>query len=216
MIEAKLNGMKLKAFYQMVLGVCIMLSALEAKASAPTWTVNAANYQYNMIGVLRIITSNNTFYNEEGTILRAIVEGETRGLVESDDIIFVGGEAYFPITMYSNTPVGDTLHFEVYIEASDSVYAVSEYAIFDRHENLGSPPSPFLLSINLCEDILVLSSDDQPFRSWYSAGSEIHLTGPMSTLTDNLILKSPIVKLIDGGSLTNMASITIQNLGCSP
>lgn len=183
-------------------------------ADPPTWSVNPSDYQYNMIGMIRVVTLNNTFLNDDGTIIRAIVDGETRGVVDSLDIIFVNGDAYMPITMYSNQQVGEVLNFEVYSANQDSVYTASETAIFNRNENLGTPISPFILTIDICESILILSSEDIPFRSFYKAGTEIHIQGPILNLSDTLLLNAPLVKVLGNCQLDSEVLLTVQKNGC--
>lgn len=182
----------------------------------PDWGVNPADYEFNMTGVLRVKTANNVFMNEANTMIGVFVGGETRGLVTGGDIIFLGDEAYFPVTMYSNEQYGELLDFKVYVPSIDSVFVANETAIFDRSSTLGSPASPFILTIGMCLDVLVLGSEFSPISGLYRAGTEIRLEGALSMNSgENLILDAPLVKARQAMNMGENAVLTVRGDGCN-
>lgn len=198
---------------QSILYIALISMSISLKAEPPNWTVNPSDYQFNMIGILRVLNMNNTFYNNPGTVIRSLVGSETRGVVQSDDIIFIGDEAYMPITIFSNEQEGELLTFEIYAPSTDSIYIANETSIFNRFESLGTAASPFILNIPLCIDILTLSADNQPFRSFYKAEQEIHLLGFIPNMSE-VLLGAPIVRILDGTEISTPSDITISATGC--
>lgn len=87
---------------KLVFLMLFMIGSLWSFADPPDWSVNPADFEFNMNGTIRVKTANNIFLNEANTMIGVFVGGETRGVVNADDIIFIGDEAYFPVTMYSN------------------------------------------------------------------------------------------------------------------
>ena len=196
--------------------ILLLIQSIEGKCDPPNWDVNPADYEFNMTGVLRVKTANNVFMNEANTMIGVFVGGETRGVVTGADIIFLGGEAYFPVTMYSNEQYGDLMDFKVYVSSVDSVFTANETAIFDRSSTLGSPANPFILSIGMCMDVLVLGSEYSPISGMYRAGTEIRLEGALSMNSgESLILDAPLVKATQMMDLEENAVLTIQGNGCN-
>jgi len=193
-----------------------MLGYLISYASPPDWSVNPADFEFNMNGTIRVKTANNIFLNETNTMIGVFVGGETRGVVNVEDIIFVGDEAYFPVTMYSNDQEGDLLDFKVYVASLDSVFTANETAIFNRVLTLGTPVDPFILNIGMCNDILVLGTAFSPLSGTYRAGLEIRLQGIIDmAMGTSLTLDAPIVKSQNMLNLDDSAMLIIQGTGCN-
>ncbi|MDF1694975.1 MAG: hypothetical protein P1U56_04055 [Saprospiraceae bacterium] len=195
--------------------LCV-LSSFTLNADPPDWNVNPADYEFNMTGVLRVKTENNAFLDEANTMIGVFVAGETRGVVNSDDIIFVGGAAYFPVTMYSNEQDGEVMDFKVYVASEDSVFTANETAVFDRAITLGSPANPFILTIGLCVDVLVLGTAYSPISGTYKAGTEIRLEGIVTIeIGESLTLDAPLVRSENVLNLKDDAMVIIQGTGCN-
>ena len=169
-----MNG-QIKIIFLILL--CWMTGYANLKAIAPNWQVNPADYQYNMTGVFRVIKNNTNFMNEAGSKIGVFVGAQIRGVVNGSDIIFIGNNAYFPATMYSNTQVGDILSFKIYVPSFDSVFVALETAIFNRSQTLGTPQIPFILHITTCVNILTLTGANSPLSGTYRAIQEIRLQG---------------------------------------
>lgn len=185
-------------------------------ADPPDWNVNPSDFEFNMNGTIRVKTANNTYWNEGNTMIGVFVNGETRGVVESADIIFIAEEAYFPVTIYSNEQEGDTLTFKVYVATSDSIYDANETAIFNRMLTLGSPSEPFILTIGMCLDVLILGTINSPLSGIYKAGSEIRLQGVIDLSDSNtLILDAPLVRSQNTLHLDNTDTLIISGIGCN-
>lgn len=202
--------------YKLLFVIALMVGSQICMATPPDWTVNPADYEFNMTGIIRVMKANNVFLNEPNTMIGVFVDGETRGVVNSSDIIFVGDEAYFPVTMFSNEQEGDSLDFKVYVGSLDSIFTASETAIFNRVLTLGTPVEPFILNIGLCDDILVLGTAFSPISGTYRAGLEIRLQGNIEmNMGISLTLDAPIVKSQNMLNLEDNATLIIQGTGCN-
>lgn len=200
--------------YKLSILFFVLLGFSDMLAIPPGWSVNPADFQYNMVGMIRVVKLNNTFLNENNTMIRAIVNNETRGVVDSEDIIFIGANAYMPITMYSNETSGDSLSFEVYVASVDSIFSTNEEAIFDRFEQLGNPSSPFLLTIGICDSILELTEANLPLRSFYKAGQEIRILGQFIDIEESITFDAPLVIIKSLGTFDTSQAVIIQGHGC--
>jgi hypothetical protein len=202
--------------YRLLFLIVLMLGSHVSMAIPPDWSVNPADYEFNMTGIIRVMKANNVFLNEGTTMIGVFVEGETRGVVNSDDILYVGDDAYFPVTMYSNEQEGDSMDFKVYVGSLDSVFTAFETAIFNRVLTLGTPADPFILNIGMCDDILVLGTEFSPISGLYRAGLEIRLEGNIDmTMGTSLTLDAPIVKSQNMLNLDDNATLIIQGTGCN-
>lgn len=136
--------------------------------------------------------------------------------MNSEDILFVGDDAYFPVTIYSNDQEGDLMDFKVYVASLDSIFTPFESAIFNRVLTLGTPADPFILNIGMCDDILVLGSAFSPISGMYKAGQEIRLQGNIDmTMGTSLILDAPFVKSQGNINFESEASLIIRKDGCN-
>ena len=211
-----LDGITRNSRIKLLFLVLFLFGGLVSFASPPDWNVNPADYEFNMNGTIRVMKANNIFLNEPNTMIGVFVEGETRGVVNSEDIIFIGNDAYFPVTMYSNEQEGDTLDFKVYVSSLDSIFTANETAIFNRVLTLGTPPNPFILNIGMCDDILILGSELSPLSGTYFAGIEIRLQGEIDVLTDmDLTLNAPVVRSENMLNLEGSANLIIRGTGCN-
>ena len=120
-----------------------LLLSTTASAGNPNWTVNQHDYSTSMTGVIRV-KMDALFFNQPGTRIAAFVGNEIRGVVNAG--IFSAGNAYYPITIYSNMNFGETLIFRVYAAATDTTYLADETAVFDRSVTLGKFALPFILT----------------------------------------------------------------------
>ena len=201
--------------YKLLFLIAMMLGSHISTAIPPDWTVNPADYEFNMTGIIRVMKANNIFLNEANTMIGVFVDGETRGVVNSGDIIFLGDEAYFPVTMYSNEQEGDTLDFKVYVGSLDSVFTAAGTAIFNRVLTLGTPAEPFILNIGMCDDILVLGTSFSPLSGIYRAGLEIRLQGNIEmAMGSSMTLDAPVVRSQNMLNLDD-ATLIIQGTGCN-
>ena len=197
--------------------IIFLWGGLACYAGPPDWNVNPADFEFNMNGTIRVKTDSSTFLNEPNTMIGVFVNGETRGVVESEDIIFIGDDAYFPVTMYSNEQEGDTMNFKVYVASTDSIYDANETAIFNRVLTLGTPAEPFILTIgSSCVDVLILGSDASPLSGIFKAGSEIRLQGNISVPNGaTLILDAPVVRSQNILNLDASNTLIIRGDGCN-
>jgi len=196
--------------------ILFVVSCFASIASPADWNVNPADYEFSMNGTIRVMKSNNVFLNEPNTMIGVFVGGETRGVVNSDDIIFVGNDVYFPVTMYSNEQEGELMDFKVYVSSLDSIFTADETAIFNRVLTLGSPADPFILNIGMCDDILILGSDLSPLSGIYKAGLEIKFQGIIDVPTGmSLTLNAPLVRSENMLNLEESTTLIIRGIGCN-
>lgn len=192
-----------------------LFGGLVCHADPPDWSVNPSDFEFNMNGTIRVKTANNTFLNEANTMIGVFVNGEVRGVVESSSIIFIGDEAYFPVTMYSNEQEGDTMTFKIYVSSPDSVFNANETAIFNRVLTLGTPAEPFILTIGMCIDVIILGTDSSPLSGTYKAGLEIRLQGIIDVVEGgSLILDAPLVRAQNALSLDAGDVLVVRGIGC--
>ena len=114
-------------------------------AGIPDWTINPSNFQYSMSGTLRV-KMDSVYFNASDTRIAVFVGSELRGVVNG--AVMISGNAYFPITIYSNMSSGEIMHFKVYLAARDTINEADELPVFNRNLTLGNVSAPFILTIH--------------------------------------------------------------------
>ncbi|MFM7400534.1 MAG: hypothetical protein ACKO4W_06485, partial [Bacteroidota bacterium] len=112
--------------------------------SLPDWSVNPAAYQYSMQVVARL-HFNGVPVNDPGTMIGAFSGATVRGTATA---VVINGNAFFYMTVYSNSAFGDTLKFRAYYPATDRVYGTTAVTIFLATKTLGSVFTPFVVNID--------------------------------------------------------------------
>ncbi len=111
-------------------------------AQYPTeWAVDAHDFEHTMTltGELRI---NDQLQTNTSSAVAAFSGGQCRGVVEGTQ---VGEDVLYFLLIYANTP-GDSLDFQAWDAASETVLSLDEYMIFSSGAALGTVDSPYELS----------------------------------------------------------------------
>ena len=94
-------------------------------------------------------------------------------------------------------------------------FLAPETATFNHTLSLGTIPSPFILTIDICDDILTLKPTDLPFRNFYKAGTEIRFEGNFPLTTNNLMLYAPSITVSPGSTVLGNGALHVINEGCN-
>lgn len=115
-----------------------------ASFAPPNWTINPANYQFNMNMVFRV-RYNGTPNNTPGSVVGAFVGSELRGFASG---VLVAGQMYYFVTIHSNVYTGETVTFRTYFAPDDKVYASPETLVFTHHKIGSTLGAPFWVNID--------------------------------------------------------------------
>jgi hypothetical protein len=113
-------------------------------ASAPTWSVNPGDFEFNMNMVIRV-NYNGSPDNGANNIVGAFNGNQLRGVSTP---VISGGFAYYFITIYSNSFVGDRIDFRFYHAPNDKIYSAIEHVVFRHHLSIGTTDTPFWINID--------------------------------------------------------------------
>ena len=113
-------------------------------APPPNWSVNPDDYEFNMNMVIRV-NFNGAASNGANNIVGVFVGNELRGVSTP---VISGGFAYYFTTIYSNSYVGEQLHFRFYYAPDDAIYPAPEQATFRHNLQIGSTDEAFFININ--------------------------------------------------------------------
>ena len=122
----------------------LVLIKTAAFAQAPGWAVNPAAFT-NSMNMTAQVHLDGAEENGGDNLLAAFVGNEVRG-VASPQII--GGKAYYFLTMYSNTYVGETMHFQVYLSSPNTVHIALEEFAFLKNTQEGGYPTGYPINIS--------------------------------------------------------------------
>ncbi|MCK6690476.1 MAG: hypothetical protein L6Q97_00065 [Thermoanaerobaculia bacterium] len=156
----------LQTYTRLLLASCWLLLLAPATAGAdpalwspPNWTLNPADYQFNMNMVIRI-RYNAVPSNDANNVLGVFVGPELRGVATPTNF---GGQMYYFVTVYANQYTGEMLRFRAYYAADDKVYATQVSVPFLHHGSTGSIFLPFWVDINpnidFAQEILPIPPD---------------------------------------------------------
>lgn len=130
-----------------------------AKASAPTWSVNPASFQYNMT-MVAVASINCTELSAAGNQIAAFVGNSCRGTAYTSQV--VNGRFTASLFIYSNQVQGEVLTFKVYNQQQDSVYSLPVTLAFQQNASYGTSGSPYALVNNNAPVNLSLSASSFP------------------------------------------------------
>ncbi|MBK8554913.1 MAG: HYR domain-containing protein [Lewinellaceae bacterium] len=131
-------------FYAVLLSFFASITTMLAAAPPPTWSVDPDAYEFNMNVVIRLNYSGSPS-NAAGNIVGAFVGNELRGVANP---VFIGGSAFYFLTVYSNQYFGETVHFQAYYAPDDAVIPAAEIAVFVHNNFVGNSENPFWIELN--------------------------------------------------------------------
>ncbi len=108
--------------------ILLILKLNHLSADPPEWSVdpNAFTQSINMTSQLYI---NDVLNADADNIIGVFVNDELRGFAQAQ--VF-GSEAYYFLTVYSNTPSLDQLDFKVYVDSEDAIFEIEESLAYNE------------------------------------------------------------------------------------
>lgn len=170
-------------------------------AQAPTWSVNAANFEHSM-SVVAQVKFEGAQVNSGNNIVGAFVGSELRGVASP---INVGGQHYYFLSVYSNVFSGETVDFQIWLDSETDTFPAVESIPFVRGSSVGNYPNGLELNVSLLNDFEIQLT---------SFPADTTLAGiPFDSvlLTNNLVTidhDSVVWSVISGSNLTGSISST--------
>ena len=122
--------------------ILLMTGALvfaSARAQAPDWAVNPADYESTM-SVTAMVLHDGVRLGGAGDLLAAFVGDEVRGVAEGTT---VGSGPLFFLTVFADTD-GETVTFKVYDAAAGAVRVIAETEVFETNTVRGLVAAPLV------------------------------------------------------------------------
>lgn len=127
----------------------VVLLKTAALAQPPGWT--APTGMGNNMSITAQINLDELEENGTDNILAAFIDNEVRG-VASNPTVLSNGQARYSLTVHSNSVIGDTIIFKVYLSDTDNVHHALEDTIFVKNGILGDIFNPYSINISSDED----------------------------------------------------------------
>ncbi|MFT4802153.1 MAG: hypothetical protein ACI93N_001930 [Flavobacteriaceae bacterium] len=135
--------------------LALLLIALKVKAQDSNWSVNAADYQYNMTFTAFLSINGTTLSSSEDKVA-AFVNGEVRGVA---NVVYVSAYNKYVayLSVYANTN-GETISFKMYDSDSDAIVASAETYNFSIDATVGGVFQSFSIANPALSNDAVLNS----------------------------------------------------------
>ena len=120
---------------------------LKVKGLVPNWTINTANYQYqmNLFGQVKI---DNVISTNPDTKVAAFCNGQVRGVANLQYVQAYDRYEVF-MNIYSNSTSGDSIYFNIYDGSTGLTYVTVDSSLtFVDNDVLGTAANPKTLSAN--------------------------------------------------------------------
>ncbi len=187
---------------QKMISAILILGAGSLFAQSPTWNVNPSAFQYNMT-VTASLDVNCAELTNPSNKLGAFVGGVLRGTANTSNVI--NGKYITTMSVYSNAVSGETVNFQFYDVASDSIYMSVDSILFQDNAIYGTLASPFIVKTNNAPTSLSISNDS--IQENIATGQVV---GTLSTV-DADQGQSHTYTLVSGVGSTNNNSFSIVN-----
>lgn len=187
---------------QKLISAILLLVAGGLFAQAPSWNVNPNAFQYSMT-VTASLDVNCLPLTNPSNKLGAFVGGVLRGTANTSNVI--NGKYITTMSVYSNSVNGETVNFQFYDVATDSIYSSVDSVLFQDNAIYGTLASPFVVKTNNAPTALLISNDS--IQENVAAGQVV---GNLST-TDADQSQSHMYSLVSGVGSTNNSSFSIVN-----
>jgi len=181
--------------------IALVLFSSKAKSAAPTWTVNAASFQYAMTLTARAELNCNNLNNPSNKIA-VFVNGQIRGVANTSNV--VNGAYIATMTVYSNTTSSENIRFKFYNASTDSVYDGVDSILFQENAAYGTIGSPFIVKNNNAPTALQLNN------SSINEGLAINTNIGNFTTTDNDAGQTFTYSLVSGTGSADNANFNIS------
>jgi gliding motility-associated-like protein len=134
------------------------MMALGVKAQMPSsWTVNPAAYSSSATVTCKIYYQCNNQADPNNAIA-AFVNGQCRGVANTNIFVSTTGEYIATLTVYSNNPIGENIQFESYIDGSNAVFTSIDSIVYKADSIYGTISSPYVITDNNNPSDIFLSS----------------------------------------------------------
>ncbi len=111
-------------------------------AADPNWTVNPANFQYNMT-MTAVINIDCAEQISPSNRIGVFVGSECRGTALTSQVY--NGKYTASLFIYSNAVNGETISFKIYDAAKDTVYDAKLTVQFQQNASYGNASSPYIV-----------------------------------------------------------------------
>ena len=134
----------------------ILLASSSLFAQAPTWSVNANAFQYDMT-VTATLDVNCVELTNPSNKLGAFVGGVLRGTANTSNVI--NGKYLATMSVYSNVSSGENVSFRFYNVTTDSIYQSVDNVVFQDNAIYGTLSAPFIVKTNNAPTAISISND---------------------------------------------------------
>lgn len=134
----------------------ILLASSSLFAQAPTWSVNANAFQYDMT-VTATLDVNCVELTNPSNKLGAFVGGVLRGTANTSNVI--NGKYLATMSVYSNVSSGENVSFQFYNVTTDSIYQSVYNVVFQDNAIYGTLSAPFIVKTNNAPTAISISND---------------------------------------------------------
>ena len=172
--------------------LALLLIALKVKAQDSNWSVNAADYQYNMTFTAFLSINGTTLSSSEDKVA-AFVNGEVRGVA---NVVYVSAYNKYVayLSVYANTN-GETISFKMYDSDTDAIVASAETYNFSIDATVGGVFQSYSIANPALTKDAVLNSFSFKGITAVSASilnNRIDIVLPFGTDSTNLIAEYSI------------------------
>lgn len=181
-----------------VLAILLLTSKLQA--AAPSWSVNAASFQYSMTVIAKAELNCNNLTNPSNRIA-VFVNGQIRGVATTSNV--VAGAYIATMTVYSNTTSSEKLSFKFYNAGTDSVYNGVDSILFQENAAYGTVGTPYIVKNNNAPTAITLGNTS------VNEGLPVNSTIGSFTSTDSDAGETFTYTLVSGTGSTDNANFNI-------
>jgi hypothetical protein len=172
--------------------LALLLIALKVNAQDSNWSVNAADYQYNMTFTTFLSVNGTTLSSSEDKVA-AFVNGEVRGVA---NVVYVSAYNKYVayLSVYANTN-GETISFKMYDSDTDAIVASAETYNFSIDATVGGVFQSYSIANPALSKDAVLNSFSFKGITAVSASilnNRIDIVLPFGTASTNLIAEYSI------------------------
>jgi len=172
--------------------LALLLIALKVNAQDSNWSVNAADYQYNMAFTTFLSVNGTTLSSSEDKVA-AFVNGEVRGVA---NVVYVSAYNKYVayLSVYANTN-GETISFKMYDSDTDAIVASAETYNFSIDATVGGVFQSYSIANPALNKDAVLNSFSFKGITAVSASilnNRIDIVLPFGTASTNLIAEYSI------------------------
>ena len=172
--------------------LALLLIALKVNAQDSNWSVNAADYQYNMAFTTFLSVNGTTLSSSEDKVA-AFVNGEVRGVA---NVVYVSAYNKYVayLSVYANTN-GETISFKMYDSDTDAIVASAETYNFSIDATVGGVFQSYsIANPALTKDAVLNSFSFKGITSVSTSilNNRIDIVLPFGTASTNLIAEYSI------------------------